>query len=79
MAGGALGGTGYFFMYGLTMAIHVWALPGLEAHHLTAALNVTAGFLACIVTVVIFGVRKVELANYLPALAVAPGLAWWLA
>ena len=69
----------YFFLYGLTMAIHMWALPKLEAHHLTASLNVTAGFLTCIVTVVIFGVRKVELANYLPALAVAPVLAWWLA
>lgn len=69
----------YLFLYGLSMAIHVWALPGLESHHLTASLNVTAGFLACIVTVVIFGVRKVELANYLPALVVAPALAWWLA
>ncbi len=69
----------YLFLYGLTMAIHVWAVPGLESHHLIQPLNVTAGLLACIVTVVIFGIRKVELANYLPALVVAPLLAWWLA
>jgi hypothetical protein len=27
---------------------------------------------------VIFGIRRVELANYLPALAVSPLLAYWL-
>jgi uncharacterized membrane protein YqgA involved in biofilm formation len=69
----------FLFLYGLTMAVHQWGLPWLDAHNLTHALNVTAGLQACIVTVVIFGVRRVELANYLPALVVAPLLAWWLA
>jgi uncharacterized membrane protein YqgA involved in biofilm formation len=37
--------------------------------------NATAGLLACVVTIVIFEIRKVALANYLPALAIAPLLA----
>ena len=32
----------------------------------------TAGLVACLITVVIFEVRRVELANFLPALAIAP-------
>ncbi|MCX8156561.1 MAG: DUF554 domain-containing protein [Verrucomicrobiae bacterium] len=44
----------------------------------TSALHLVCGFLAVSVAVVIFEVRKVELANYLPALVVAPGLARWL-
>jgi uncharacterized membrane protein YqgA involved in biofilm formation len=48
----------------------------LDLHALTNSVNVAVGLIACIVTVVIFEVRKVELANYLPALAVAPLLAW---
>lgn len=44
-----------------------------------AALHLTCGFLSVSVAVVIFEVRKVELANYLPALVLAPLLARWLA
>jgi uncharacterized membrane protein YqgA involved in biofilm formation len=44
----------------------------------TAALDLTCGFLSVSVAVVIFEVRKVELANYLPALVIAPLLARWL-
>ena len=35
-----------------------------------------AGFIVCAMALVIFEVRRVELANYLPALAVAPLLLW---
>jgi len=35
-----------------------------------------SGFVACAVALVIFEIRKVELANYLPALVVAPLLTW---
>jgi uncharacterized membrane protein YqgA involved in biofilm formation len=45
---------------------------------LTPSLNITAGFLACVVALVIFEVRRVELANYLPALFIAPLLTWCL-
>ncbi|HEU6447470.1 MAG TPA: DUF554 family protein [Verrucomicrobiae bacterium] len=50
----------------------IYALPFLDAHGLTHSVCVAGGMISCIVTVVIFEVRKVELANYLPALAVAP-------
>ena len=36
------------------------------------SIGAAAGFLACVITVVIFEVRRVELANFLPALAIAP-------
>jgi uncharacterized membrane protein YqgA involved in biofilm formation len=55
---------------------HLYAQPLLETHSLLASVNVTAGLIACTVALVILEVRKVELANYLPGLAVAPLLAW---
>lgn len=36
------------------------------------SINAAAGLIACMITVVIFEVRRVELANFLPALAIAP-------
>jgi uncharacterized membrane protein YqgA involved in biofilm formation len=44
----------------------------------TSAVHLVCGFLAISVAVVIFEVRKIELANYLPALVIAPLLARWL-
>ena len=55
-----------------------YAAPFLDAHQLTDSINATAGLVACAVALVIFEVRKVELANYLPSLVVAPLLAWLL-
>ena len=40
--------------------------------------NVAAGFIACAVALVIFEIRKVQLTDYLSALAVAPLIAWLL-
>jgi len=37
--------------------------------------GIAAGLITCAVSLVIFEVRRVELANYLPALVVAPLLA----
>lgn len=36
------------------------------------AVNASAGLISCIITIVVFEVRKVELANYLPALVMGP-------
>jgi uncharacterized membrane protein YqgA involved in biofilm formation len=36
------------------------------------SIGAAAGLVACVITVVIFEVRRVELANFLPALAIAP-------
>jgi len=63
---------------GITLACQVWARPLLEAHGLVAPVNATAGFIACAIALMIFEVRRVELANFLPGLALAPLLAWWL-
>ncbi len=66
---------------GITLASRLYALPFLDVHslhehHLIDSVNAAAGLMACAVALVIFEVRKVELANFLPGLAVAPLLAW---
>ena len=66
---------GFSFSDGLTLAVQLGAQPWLDAHRLTDSVNLAAGLVTCSVALVIFEVRRVELANYLPALAVAPLLA----
>ena len=62
----------------ITLICQHYAEPFLEERHLVDSVNAAAGLAACAVALVIFEVRKVELANYLPALSVAPLLAWLL-
>lgn len=62
----------------VSLACQFYIAPFLDARHLTDSVNAAAGLVACAVALVIFEVRRVELANYLPALAVAPLLAWLL-
>ena len=62
----------YAFIGAITLACQFYAKPLLDAHGLADSVNVAGGWVACAVALVIFEVRKVELANYLPALAVAP-------
>lgn len=61
----------FVFFSAVTMTVQFYVAPHLSTPALNSA-NITAGLLACIVTIVIFEIRKVELANYLPALAIAP-------
>jgi uncharacterized protein len=61
----------FVFFSAIAMAVQVYIKPLLTPPEL-ASVNIAAGLLACIVTVVMFGIRKAELANYLPALAIAP-------
>lgn len=61
----------------LTLASKL-ALSWLEARGLDAALQATSGFLVLAVTLVIFEMGRVRLADYLPALLVVP-LLYWLA
>lgn len=63
------------FLNGLAFVTHIYATPFLAAHHWLTIVNVAAGFIVCATALVIFEIRRVELANYLPALAVAPLLA----
>jgi uncharacterized membrane protein YqgA involved in biofilm formation len=68
----------FLFLAGLTRAVQLGAQPWLDAHALTHYVGLAAGLITGIVALVILEVRRVELANYLPALAVAPLLAHWL-
>jgi hypothetical protein len=68
----------FLFFGAITVACQFYAAPFLNSHDLTNSVNVVVGFIALAVAVVIFEIRKVELANYLPALIVAPLLAWLL-
>ncbi len=66
----------FAFLGLITAACHGFVRPFLDQHQLMDSVNAAAGLCACAVVLVIFEVRKVELANYLPALAIAPLLAW---
>lgn len=68
----------FIFLGTITFAVQFYAKPFLDSHNLIYSVNAAAGFIACAVALVIFEIRKVELAHYLPALAVAPLLAWLL-
>ena len=62
----------------ITLTCQLYAKPFLETRQLIDSVNAAAGLVTCAVALVVFEVRKVELANYLPSLAVAPLLAWLL-
>jgi uncharacterized membrane protein YqgA involved in biofilm formation len=68
----------FIFLGAITFIIQFYAKPFLDSHNLVYPVNTAAGFIACAIALVIFEIRKVELANYLPVLAVAPLLAWLL-
>ena len=59
-----------------TLACQFYAKPLLDAHGLGDSVNVAGGLIATAIALVIFEIRKVELANYLPGLALAPLLTW---
>jgi len=56
----------------IAVVTHQYGAPYLEAHHWMDSVNAVAGFVTCATALVIFEVRRVELANYLPALFLAP-------
>ena len=69
----------FLFLNGLALAVQTFALPWLTGHDLLPAVNAAAGLVICATALVVLEVRRVALANYLPALVVAPLLTWWLA
>jgi len=66
----------FAFLGGITLACQLWVRPFLETHGLVDPVNAAGGLIACAIALMIFEVRRVELANFLPALAIAPLLAW---
>jgi uncharacterized membrane protein YqgA involved in biofilm formation len=51
--------------------------PWLAAHSLTDSINAVGGMLVFCVAMVIFELKKIELADYLPALLVAPAITYY--
>jgi hypothetical protein len=66
----------FVFFSAVSMAVQYYIKPFISTPELDSV-NAAAGLLTCIITIVIFEIRKVELANYLPALAIAPLLTKW--
>jgi len=62
----------------LTLLCAQFLKPFLEAHHLVDPVNAIGGLLVFSVALVILGLKKIELADYVPCLVVAPVLAWAL-
>ena len=62
----------------ISLLVMQFAQPYLEAHQLTDSVNATAGMLVFCVSLLIFEVKRVEMADYLPSLAWAPLLTLWL-
>jgi len=52
--------------------------PFLSAHGMVESVNAAGGFLVSAVALVMLGLKRVELADYLPSLAFAPLLTWAL-
>jgi uncharacterized protein len=66
----------FLFLGLISVGCRFYARPFLETHHLVNPVNAAAGFIAFAIALMILEVRKVQLANYLPTLVVAPLLAW---
>jgi uncharacterized membrane protein YqgA involved in biofilm formation len=68
----------FFFFNGIALVVQLGLRPWLDAQGLAGSVGVADGLIVCSVTLIIFEIRRVELANYLPALVIAPVLAHWL-
>lgn len=62
----------------IVLLVSQFAFPWLDAHGLVGAVNATAGLLVFSVSLLIFEVRRIEIADYLPSLIWAPLLMAWL-
>jgi uncharacterized protein len=66
----------FVFESTLTTVFALFAKPLLERHDLLDSVNGTCGLLIFCVALLIFEIKKIEVADYLPALLCAPLLAW---
>ena len=66
----------FVFQAAITLASDIYARPFLEAQGLLDSVNAVGGLIVCTVGLVIFEFKRVELADYLPSLAIAPLLTW---
>jgi uncharacterized protein len=54
-----------------------WIGPWLQQNSLMDSVNAVGGMLVFCLALIILEVRKVQVADYLPSLAIAPLLTWW--
>jgi uncharacterized membrane protein YqgA involved in biofilm formation len=54
-----------------------WIGPWLQQHALMDSVNAVGGMLVFCLALIILEVRKVQVADYLPSLIIAPLLTWW--
>jgi uncharacterized membrane protein YqgA involved in biofilm formation len=62
----------------IALVVSHFALPFLSAHELVGAVNATAGLMVFSVSLLVFEVRRVEVADYLPSLIWAPLITYWI-
>jgi uncharacterized membrane protein YqgA involved in biofilm formation len=60
----------------ITLSCDLYARPFLELHGLLDSVNAAGGLVVCTIGLVIFEFKRVELADFLPSLAIAPLLTW---
>jgi len=60
----------------LQTTVNLYAEPFLRLHGLLDSVNAVGGLIVCTVGLVIFEFKKVELADFLPSLVVAPLITW---
>jgi uncharacterized protein len=60
----------------ITLVCAQYFRPLLETHYLVDSVNAAGGLLVFSVALVIFQLKRIELADYLPSLVFAPLLAW---
>ena len=76
-AGAMLAALPVFLLQGtITLTCMVYLEPFLRTHALLDSVNAVGGLIVCTIGLVIFEFKKVELADFLPALAVAPLVTW---
>lgn len=68
----------FLFLDGLAELVHAFITPLLPQPAMLQSVHAAAGLIVCATTLVILEVRRVELANFLPAMALAPILTKYL-
>ena len=66
----------FVFQSAIILFCQLYGEPFLREHALLDSVNAVGGLVVCTVGLVIFEFKRVELADYLPCLAVAPLLTW---
>jgi len=62
----------------IAMSCQVFLRPFLERHGLIDPLNAVGGMLVFSVALIILGIKKLQIADYLPSLIIVPTLSWLL-